>query len=80
MGLLDTGTELEYDYPHVPAVTALSAPTKPIWVLDFVNSGGPNGIAMTQPQMWKIKTIIHPFGHGGTSPHLGIAGTAALRV
>ena len=74
MGPLDMDMEFEHDYPQVPTTTALSAPTKPVWVLDFTNNGISNGIAMSQSRMREIETIIHPFGHGGVSSHLGIIG------
>jgi len=74
MGPLDMDMEFEHDYPQVPTTTALSAPTKPVWVLDFTNDGSSSGIAMSQSRMREIETIIHPFGHGGVSSHLGIIG------
>ena len=78
MGPLDMDMEFEHDYPQVPTTTALSAPTKPVWVLDFTNNGITNGIAMSQSRMREIETIIHPFGHGGVSSHLGIIGPTAF--
>ena len=72
MGPLDMDMEFKYDYPQVPTTTALSAPMKPVWVLDFTNNGISNGIAMSQSRMREIETIIHPFEHGGVSSHLGI--------
>lgn len=78
MGPLDMDMEFEHDYPQVPTTTALSAPTKPVWVLDFTNNGSSNGIAMSQSRMREIETIIHPFGHGGVSSHLGIIGPTAF--
>ena len=78
MGPLDMDMEFEHDYPQVPATTALSAPTKPVWVLDFTNNGSSNGIAMSQSRMREIETIIHPFGHGGVSSHMGIIGPTAF--
>ena len=78
MGPLDMDMEFEHDYPQVPTTTALSAPTKPVWVLDFTNNGGSNGIAVSQSRMREIETIIHPFGHGGVSSHLGIIGHTAF--
>ncbi|KAF9649664.1 hypothetical protein BDM02DRAFT_3094462 [Thelephora ganbajun] len=74
MGPLDMDMEFEHDYPQVPTTTALSVPTKPVWVLDFTNNGCSNGIAMGQSRMREIETIIHPFGHGGVSSHMGIIG------
>ena len=78
MGPLDMDMEFEHDYPQVPTTTALSAPMKPVWVLDFTNNGISNGIAMSQSRMREIETIIHPFGHGGVSSHLGIIGPSAF--
>ena len=78
MGPLDMDMEFEHDYPQVPTTTALSASTKPVWVLDFTNDGSSNGIAMSQSRMREIETIIHPFGHGGVSSHLGIIGPTAF--
>ena len=78
MGPLDMDMEFEHDYPQVPTATALSASTKPVWVLDFTNDGSSNGIAMSQSRMREIETIIHPFGHGGVSSHLGIIGPTAF--
>lgn len=78
MGPFDMDMEFEHDYPQVPTTTVLSAPTKPVWVLDFTNNGSPNGIALSQSRMREIETIIHPFGHGGVSSHLGIIGPSAF--
>lgn len=78
MGPLDMDMEFEHDYPQVPTTTALSGPTKPVWVLDFTNNGSSNGIAMSQSRTREIETIIHPFGHGGVSSHLGIIGQTAF--
>ena len=78
MGPFDLDVEFDCKYPKVPPTTALSAPTKPVWVLDFTNNESSNGVVMSQSRMREIETIIHPFGHGGGGSHMGIIGPTAF--